>query len=140
MFCGTCGNQMPDEVKFCPNCGTATAAQAAGQPQQQPYQQPYPPQQPYPQQPYGQQPYQQPYQPQPYYQPPPPPPDIPSKGLNAASFFFPIVGFIVYGTSHAQTPLKAKAALKWALISIGFWVFFGIVMGVVFPLLMYSIM
>jgi len=127
MFCGTCGNQVPDEVKFCPNCGTAAGAQAAPE-QPQAYQQPY-----------GQQQYQQPYQPQPYYQPPPPPPDIPSKGLNALSFFIPLAGFIIYGTSRQQTPLKAKAALKWAIISIVSWFVFGIVVGVVFPLLMYSL-
>jgi len=133
MFCGTCGNQMPDETKFCPACGTATA-KAPEQPyQQQPYQQPYQ------QQPYGQQPYpQQPYQQQPYYQAPPPPPvpDVPSTGLNVASFFIPLVGIIIYATSHQQTPIKAKAALKWSIISMVFWVVFGIVVGGLVPLLL----
>jgi len=139
MFCGTCGNQVPDEVKFCPTCGTATAAQAGEQPQpyqQQPYGQPQPyQQQPY-QQPYGQpQQYQQPYQPQPYYQAQPPEPDVPNKGLNILSFFIPLVGIIIYATSHQQTPIKAKAALKWSLISVVFWIVFGVVVGGLVPLL-----
>jgi len=140
MFCGKCGNQVPDEVKFCPNCGTAAATQASEQPQQQqPYQQQPYPQQPYPQQPYQQQPYQQPpYGQQPYYQAPPPPPepDVPSTGLNVASFFIPLIGIIIYATSHQQTPIKAKAALKWSLISVAFWIVFGIVVGGLVPLLL----
>ena len=134
MFCGTCGNQMPDDAKFCTACGRSTAGQAPEQPYpQQPYQQ-----QPYgqPQQPYGQQPYPQPYQPQPYYQPPPPPPDVPSTGLNVLCFFFWIVGVVIYATSHQTTPLKAKAALKWSLIGLAFWVAFGILLGIVLPLLL----
>jgi hypothetical protein len=42
--------------------------------------------------------------------------DEPSTGLNVLSFLLPIVGFIAYGVSHLQTPLRAKAALNWALI------------------------
>jgi len=127
---------MPDETKFCPACGTSTAVQAA----QQPYpEQPYP-QQPY-QQPYGQsqQPYpQQPYQQQPYYQAPPPAPapDVPNTGLNILSFFFWIAGVIFYATSNQTTPIKAKAALKWSLIGLAFWVGFGILIGVLVPLLL----
>ena len=135
MFCGTCGNQIPDDAKFCATCGTATAAQAAQPPPyQQPYQQPYgPPQQHYGQQPYPQQPYQQPY-----YQAPPPPlvPDVPSTGLNVLSFFFWIAGVIIYATSNQTTPVKAKAALKWSLIGLVFWVVFGVLLGVLLPLLL----
>ena len=63
MFCPNCGNNCPDNVNTCPNCGHAFAQQAPqqpyGQPQQAPYgQAPYgQPQQPYGQAPYGQQPY-----------------------------------------------------------------------------------
>jgi uncharacterized membrane protein len=41
-FCGNCGTQVSDGVKFCPSCGTAIVTAAAQQPvQQQPvYQQP----------------------------------------------------------------------------------------------------
>ena len=127
MFCGTCGNQMPDETKFCPACGTATA-QAPEQPyQQQPYQQPYP-QQPYPQQPYPQQPYPQQYQ-QGYAYAPPPVEDVPNKGLNVLSFFIPLIGFIIYATSHQQTPVKAKAALKMSIVGICVWVGFVILVS-----------
>lgn len=71
MFCTNCGNQIPDNSAFCPNCGTTPSAPAQ-QPQQPVYQQPQQPvyQQPaYPQQPAYQQPvYQQPQQPA-YQQP-----------------------------------------------------------------------
>ena len=75
MFCGNCGNQIPDGQSFCTNCG-ARVAQGGNTPvnqpngQQQTYaQQPYN-QQPYNQQPYNRQPYnQQPYNRQPYGQP-----------------------------------------------------------------------
>ena len=116
MFCSKCGNQLAEGAVFCSICGTPTAAQAS----QQPYQQPYPPPPGY------------------YYQAPPPEPDVPNTGINVASFFFPIVGFIVYATSHVQTPIKAKAALKWAIISMVFWVVFGIVVGGLVPLLLMS--
>ena len=72
MFCPNCGNNCPDNVNTCPNCGHAFAQQAPQQPQQpygQPQQAPYG-QAPYgqPQQPYGQAPYGQPQAP--YGQPP----------------------------------------------------------------------
>jgi len=116
MFCNKCGNQLPEEAGFCDRCGNAIAAAV--------------PQQVYPQQPYPQQPV--------YYQAAPPEPDVPNKGLNIASFFFPIIGFIIYATSNAQTPLKAKAALKMSIIglcvSVGAVILFS-VLGVVIPLI-----
>ena len=48
-FCGNCGANVDNNVKFCPNCG---AQMAAPQQMQQQYQPEY--QQPYQQQPYGQ--------------------------------------------------------------------------------------
>ncbi|MCL1952207.1 MAG: hypothetical protein FWF60_05200, partial [Oscillospiraceae bacterium] len=76
---------------------------------------------PYPQQPYPQQAY-PPQYPQGYAYPPPPPPppveDVPNTGLNVLSFFVPIAGIIIYATSYQQTPVKAKAALKMAIISM----------------------
>ncbi|MDR1891994.1 MAG: zinc ribbon domain-containing protein, partial [Oscillospiraceae bacterium] len=66
-FCGNCGTQVQDGIKFCPSCGkevAATPAQPQQQVQQQQYQQPV--QQQY-QQPVQQQ-YQQPVQQQ-YQQP-----------------------------------------------------------------------
>ena len=74
VYCDNCGYKVPDDTKFCPNCGKeiflsgskpsepSTVSQTPYQ--QQPYQQ-----QPYQQKPYQQQPYQhQPYQQQPYQQ------------------------------------------------------------------------
>jgi len=142
MFCNRCGSQVPEEAKFCATCGApAAAAQVPAQPEQAYQQQPYPqqpyPQQPYPQQPYPGQPYpQQPYPPQyqqPYYAPPPVE-DVPNTGLNVASFFIPLVGFIIYATSHQQTPIKAKAALKMSVIGICVWVGL-VVLATLLPLL-----
>lgn len=44
--------------------------------------------------------------------------DIPSKGLNIVSFLIPLVGLIVYLTSHDKTPIKARESGKWALIGV----------------------
>lgn len=165
MFCNKCGNQMLEGAQFCAGCGApAIAAEIPPQPEQTfeqapeqlqaqrtyappPYpaqQQPYA--QPYPQQPYGQQPYppQQPYPQQPYGQPypyaPPPVEDVPNTGLNVLSFFIPLVGFIMYATTHQQTPVKAKAMLKMAIIglcvSVGLIILFT-VLGVLIPTLLY---
>ena len=73
MFCPNCGNNCPDNVNACPNCGHAFAQQAPQQPYgQAPYGQA--PHQPYGQAPYGQAPYgqapQQPYGQAPYGQQP----------------------------------------------------------------------
>jgi len=150
MFCNKCGNQIPEGAQFCAGCGTpAIAAEVPAQPEQAfapppypPQQQPYLPQQPpypppYPGQPYPQQPYPPQYQ-QPYYAPPPVE-DVPNKGLNILSFFIPIVGFIIYATSHQQTPIKAKAALKMSIIGmcvgVGVGILFG-VLGVMIPLML----
>ncbi|MCL2299098.1 MAG: zinc ribbon domain-containing protein [Firmicutes bacterium] len=136
MFCNKCGNQIPEGVQFCAGCGAPTSAAEAPPQAQQPFaQQPYPP--PYPQQPYPPQPYPPQYQ-QPYYAPPPEP-DVPNKGLNVLSFFIPLVGFILYATSHQNTPIKAKAALKMSIIGMCVGVGFGVlcgVLGVVIPLAM----
>lgn len=120
MFCSNCGNQLPDGAQFCGRCAAPQNASAA-QKQQQSY---YPP-------PYAQQGY--------YQQTPPPEPDVPNTGLNVASFFFPIVGFIIYATSHTQTPIKAKAALKMAIISTVLTVVFILLMSALafVPMMMY---
>ena len=64
-----------------------------------------------------------------YY--PPPEPDIPSTGLNVLSFFFPIVGLILYIVYSDKAPLKARAIGKWALI--------GFCVGVGLVVLLYAI-
>ena len=54
MFCGNCGNQIPDDANVCPNCGTPVAG-AAPQANSQPVVQPAPQADPYVQQaPYAQ--------------------------------------------------------------------------------------
>lgn len=45
-------------------------------------------------------------------------PDVPSTGLNVLSFFFPIVGLILFAVYNDKAPRKAKAAGKWAIISV----------------------
>ena len=42
--------------------------------------------------------------------------DIPSTGLNILSFFFPLIGLILYLVFKNDTPIKAKALGKCALI------------------------
>lgn len=73
--------------------------------------------------------------PQPQYQQPPypyppqvNPNDKKSTGLNIISFFIPLVGLILYLTQKDQTPIKAKACGKAALI--GFIV--GIVVSIIY--------
>ena len=88
MLCNSCGSQMSEEARFCGQCGAASA------------------------------PSEDPCQCQQGCACPPPPADAPHKGVNVLSFFFPLVGFIVYALTHAQSPAKAKAALKWAIIGM----------------------
>jgi hypothetical protein len=110
MFCSKCGGQIPEGAQFCAVCGAPAAGEAP--------QQAYPQQQPYPPQ------YQQ------GYYTPPPVEDVPNTGLNVLSFFIPIAGIIIYATSYQQTPVKAKAALKMAIISICVGVGIGILAAV----------
>lgn len=41
--------------------------------------------------------------------------DIPSKGLNILSFFFPLLGLILYLVLYETTPIKANEIKQWAL-------------------------
>lgn len=61
--------------------------------------------------------YQQPYPPQPPYPYSPQVNDKKSTVLCILSFFIPLVGLILYLTQKDQTPIKAKACGKCALIS-----------------------
>ena len=82
-------------------------------------------------QPQFQQPqYQQPMYQQPMYQQPPVV-DKKNTGLNVLSFFFPLIGLILYLVFKDQTPIKAKGCGKCALI--GFLI--GIVGSFVFSFL-----
>lgn len=137
MNCYNCGNALNENAKFCDACGTAVneenadiqqngyfAQQSYEQPQQS-YGQPYA-QQGYAQQGYNQ-PYNQPYFQQNYGQPgynpngyPAPnfyDADKPDTLINVLSFFIPILGLVMYFVEKDNKPKKAKAALKWALIS-----------------------
>lgn len=66
MYCLNCGKELPENIRFCDNCGTPTGTNSQPQPPQQGYYTPAAPNQP-PQQPYYSPaaPYQQPQQP--YY-------------------------------------------------------------------------
>lgn len=131
MICTSCGKEFQNDMNFCPYCG---AAAVKNEQQTQNYnngqnynQAPYGNGQPYGNQaPYGNgQNYNQiPYGNGQYYgnQAPygynaPNPKDVPSAGLNALAFFFPVVGLILYLVWKDETPKRAKAIGKWALIS-----------------------
>ena len=62
--------------------------------------------------------------------------DAPSAGFSVLSFFFPIVGLILYLVYKDRSPMKAKSAGKWAFI--GFCV--GIAVSVVWGLVIGSLL
>lgn len=115
MNCPKCGNIMSDTARFCDSCGNPVGEEgqnAAQQAAQQPYNPYAQPQQPYAQAPYGQPGY------NPYGYPMPPyEVDKPDTLINVLSFFIPILGLIMYFVEKDKKPIKAKAALKWSLIS-----------------------
>lgn len=110
MYCNNCNQEYKDDMNFCPFCGTANP-NAVNYNQQ--YYQPAEDRQNYQNGQYN--PYQQPYSQQ--YNAPNPK-DVPSAGFNVLAFFFPIVGLILYLVWKDETPKKAKAIGKWALISV----------------------
>ncbi len=89
-FCPSCGKNV-GESAFCPDCGFSINGQPSACAQ--------PPVQ---------------------YILKPMTPDAPSKGIAWLSFFFPLVGLILYLVYHDTKPLKAASAGKGAL-----WGFFG---------------
>ena len=100
-FCQSCGANVGESV-FCPHCGYSINGQLPA-----------------------------------YAQPPvqyilkPMTPDAPSKGIAWLSFFFPLVGLILYLVYHDTKPKKAASAGKGAL-----WGFFGpLIVVIVFALL-----
>jgi uncharacterized membrane protein YvbJ len=98
MFCPKCGQQNPDEAKFCGKCGAAVSA--AAQPQPQP-------------------------QPQPFQNTPQPAKDTGAitsgmkNGMIAASIILPIVGIVV-GIIYLldANPEKKEAGKLWLIIGI----------------------
>lgn len=123
MFCRNCGIELNSHDGVCQNCGENNFANA-NQNNQQGYQQYYQNnQQPY--NPYqNQQPQDQPYNPYfvPNYA------NMPATtALKVLSFFFPIVGIILFIIDRDQKPRSAKECLKMSLISIGVSVAFAVV-------------
>lgn len=57
--------------------------------------------------------------------------DAPSTGLNVLSFFFPLIGLILYCVYAGKAPKKAKGIGKWALI--------GFLLGVILTGVLYAI-
>ena len=100
MFCNHCGAQLPDEAKFCGNCGNPTARQELRQ--ETPAQSTCSPGQPA----YAaaQAPVTAPSE------------DTPSGGLNFLAFLIPIVGLILFLSMKNNSPVKAKSIGKWTLI------------------------
>ncbi|MBQ3203318.1 MAG: hypothetical protein IJB36_06735 [Clostridia bacterium] len=101
-FCQSCGANVGESV-FCPHCGYSINGQPPA-----------------------------------YAQPPvqyiikPMTPDAPSKGIAWLSFFFPLVGLILYLVYHDTKPKKAASAGKGAL-----WGFFGpLIVVIVFVLVL----
>lgn len=88
IYCQNCGNQCADHTRFCPVCG---APLQTGSPQQ----------------PNGACCYQQPIQ-----------EDKPETVLCVLSFFFWIVGVVLYAVNVSTKPVAARAYLKWGLISV----------------------
>ena len=88
-FCSECGKELNQGEVFCPNCGKRVEQAYASQQNNQ---------------------YSQPQNMNTSSQ------DIPSTGLNILSFFFPLVGLILYLVYVDSTPRRAKDIGKWALI------------------------
>lgn len=109
MFCTSCGKEFQNDMNFCPYCGTPVAKNEQ-QPQDYNYGYNYNQAQYNNGQYYAGQ--------QPFGYNAPNPNDVPSAGFNALAFFFPIVGLILYLVWKDETPKRAKAIGKWALISV----------------------
>lgn len=65
--------------------------------------------------------------------------DAPNTGFSVLSFFFPIIGLILYLVWHTEYPLKAKSCGKGALIGFIVSVVLGVVLGIVYGVLLGSI-
>ena len=57
--------------------------------------------------------------------------DAPNKGLAVLSFFFPLIGFILYAMNSGTMPKKAKSCLKGAIA--------GFITSFVFTFLFYIV-
>ena len=88
IYCQNCGNQCADHTRFCPVCGAPLQISTSQQPNCVYY-------------------YQQPVQ-----------EDKPETALCVLSFFFWIVGVVLYAVNVSTKPVSARAYLKWGLISV----------------------
>lgn len=67
--------------------------------------------------------------------------DVPSGGMNVLGFFFPVIGLILYLVWKDQTPRRANAVGKTALIGFVVWTVLSVllsVLAVAIPLLLLS--
>lgn len=126
-YCQRCGTEMNDDTRFCPSCGEPCDGQQmqnnqyddlqsnpydnyqqSQNPYNNNYQQGGSPYDNYQGNPYANNGYQQPN-----------PADSSSIGFAILSFFFPVVGIILYFVWKNDRPLKAKSCLNGALICLG---------------------
>lgn len=103
MYCRYCGVALEENAVVCSNCGATVTPPAQHRQTQQPYQN-------------QGQPYQNPYYNNFNRQPCPQEEDRPNAGFNALSFFFPIVGLILFLVWKDQKPKCARSIGKWGLI------------------------
>ena len=92
IFCMNCGAEVQSDNIFCINCGSRLSAQPAGTEQ---------PQQNAPAQTYDRPGYEN---------------DSSSNGFAVLSFFFPVVGLILYLVWRENLPLRARSSGKGAII------------------------
>lgn len=104
MICQKCGYDVPDGMHFCGACGAELFAEQENQQSFYAGQQPTPG--------FNQGGFNQTVQ-----QNAPVNADTPDKLLNAMSFFYPIFGFILYFIDREKSPVRAKSALKWAIVA-----------------------
>lgn len=129
MICPKCGNKIDENMRYCGVCGAdtqGTEPRSAEQPQQTQQNGYYDYNQQYNRN-YNQS-YNANYNQYGYNQGFPRPDDKPDTLMNVLSFFFPIVGIILYFIERETKPARSKAALKWSLISIGVSVVFCVLM------------
>ena len=136
MYCPNCGKPVQDGTRYCPNCGAALNVNNNQQDYNADYQQNNYSQQgfnpQYQQYNYGQQYGYNQYGQNNYgnqYGGFENPEDVPSTGFNVLSFFFPLIGLILYLVWNDKKPRRAKAVGKAALI--------GFIMGIVFNIVVY---
>ena len=120
-YCSRCGKAIGEGSFFCADCAPVNT----NQPPYTQYAQPTPP----PPQ------YQQP----PYYQKPINPDDAPSGGFAFLSFFFPLIGFILWLVWKDESPRKAKSCGKGALIGFCSGIIFTIVFVILYSVLVVSL-